>query len=116
MEKFINSKQFGKITVKNYDYRPTLSEDVEDFIPLFDRVVCIKRKHYFKGRGERSYVYVNWELKACGSYTRTNRSRQRFDFQMSTLRAVKNSLENLTRSEYEAVRKNIEEMREYLKD
>ncbi len=116
MEKLANTRTFWKITVKNYDYRPTMSEDIEDFIPFSWGIARIKRKHYFKWRWERTYFYVNWELKACWSYTWINRSRQRFDFQMSIIDAMKNSLKNLTWKEYETIRKDLETIKEYVKD
>jgi hypothetical protein len=116
MEKLVNTRTFWKITVKNYDYRPTMSEDIEDFIPFLWGIARIKRKHYFRGRWERTYFYVNWELKACWSYTWINRSWQCFDFQSSIRNAMNYALEKLNWSEYEAIRGDLQAVKDYLKD
>ena len=114
--KLVETRHFRNITVKNWDYRPQTYERTEKPVHVYGSTRWIKRKHYFRGRGEKSELYINWELKACGYYTRQNRPRQRFDFCESMRDAMKNALGNMNWKEYEQNRKAIQELKELVRD
>lgn len=114
--KLVETRHFGNITVKNWDYRPQMHERIEKPIHVYGSTRWIKRKRYFRGRGEQSELYINWELKACGYYTRQNRDWQRFDFCESMRRAMRNALGNMNWKEYEQNKKAIQEIKELTRD
>lgn len=118
--KHVETRQFWKITVKNYDYRPTMYEweEYPTYIYRWDNMATVrrKRKHYFKGRWEKTELYLDWAYIWEWKNTWINRSRQKFDFCTSTYHALNDALQSITRAEYDKYRADFEKVREYVRD
>lgn len=86
--KYVNSKDFGQLRVVNWDL----------------------------SRWEETYIEINHRVVWYWKYTWINRSRQRFDFQMSCYHAIDDMLNTISRDTYESIKWDLWDLRCFLEN